>query len=93
MICTKCESNHFRSGVCMDCAQTNSDREAFIAKMMNAPEWSCPNEDGEGRCTEDSPCEDCCEHQDMDDAHCMDCGKDRTEDLSCAAYDRMKNRE
>ena len=36
-------------------------------------------------------CEECCEHGDMDDAQCMDCGADRTEYLSAMAYDRAKD--
>lgn len=38
-------------------------------------------------------CEHCCDHADMDDGHCLDCGADRTEDLMAAAYDRAKDRD
>ncbi len=33
-----------------------------------------------------------CEHYDMEDATCLDCGKDLTEKLMCDAYDRAKDR-
>lgn len=33
-----------------------------------------------------------CEHDDVDDFHCLDCGKDLTEDVMARAYDRMKDR-
>lgn len=44
-------------------------------------------------CTEDSPCELCCEHSDIeyDERCCLICGKDMTEDLASAAYDRYKD--
>lgn len=32
-----------------------------------------------------------CEHQDMEEGHCLDCGLDRTEELSALAYDRAKD--
>lgn len=32
-----------------------------------------------------------CEHTDVEDMHCLDCGADRTEDIMSAAYDRMKD--
>jgi len=38
----------------------------------------------------DNLCPKCCDHSDMEDAHCLDCGEDRTEDLMAAAYDRAK---
>lgn len=31
-----------------------------------------------------------CEHTDLDDGHCLDCGEDRTEWLAMAAYDAAK---
>lgn len=37
-------------------------------------------------------CQSCCEHGDMDDGHCLDCGKDRREDLMSDAYDYYKDR-
>lgn len=39
----------------------------------------------------DDYCEDCCEHGDMDEGYCLDCGADRTEELSALAYDRYKD--
>jgi hypothetical protein len=33
-----------------------------------------------------------CEHSDLEDAICLDCGKDLTEKLMCDAYDRAKDR-
>lgn len=39
-------------------------------------------------------CEQCCEH-DFDSSegyHCLSCGKDGTEEVMSAAYDRMKDR-
>lgn len=36
-------------------------------------------------------CQDCCEHGDTDCGHCLDCGKDCTEDMMAAAYDRAKD--
>lgn len=38
----------------------------------------------------DQPCEMCCEHWDKDNGHCLDCGKDCTEDMMAQAYDRAK---
>lgn len=38
-------------------------------------------------------CEDCCDHSDMDGTQCLDCGKDCTEDMAAAAYDRAKDRD
>ena len=38
-------------------------------------------------------CPDCCEHGDMDEGICLDCGEDRREDLAARAYDRMKDRD
>lgn len=32
-----------------------------------------------------------CEHADMDDGICLDCGADRTEELAARAYDRAKD--
>lgn len=32
-----------------------------------------------------------CDHTDMEDGHCLDCGADRTEELAAAAYDRAKD--
>jgi hypothetical protein len=32
-----------------------------------------------------------CDHHDMDDSICMDCGKDRTEELASLAFDRAKD--
>lgn len=39
------------------------------------------------------PCENCCEHGDVDgcDRMCLDCGKDMTESMAAAAYDRYKS--
>jgi hypothetical protein len=36
-------------------------------------------------------CQSCCDHLDMDEGYCLDCGKDRTEELSALAYDRAKD--
>lgn len=33
-----------------------------------------------------------CEHTDLDDAQCLDCGADLTETLASQAYDRAKDR-
>lgn len=38
----------------------------------------------------DELCKVCCDHQDVDDGHCLDCGDDRTEDMAAAAYDSAK---
>ncbi len=32
-----------------------------------------------------------CEHGDVEDFHCLDCGKDMTEDIMSKAYDRAKD--
>lgn len=39
-------------------------------------------------------CEKCCEHDDicLDERCCLICGKDMTEHLMAAAYDRAKDR-
>ena len=36
-------------------------------------------------------CEECCEHDDRHKTSCLGCGKDMTEDLFAAAYDRAKD--
>lgn len=33
-----------------------------------------------------------CEHSDMEEGYCLDCGLDRTEELASLAYDRAKDR-
>ncbi len=37
-------------------------------------------------------CEECCEHGDVDEGDCLDCGKDLREELSARAYDDAKGR-
>lgn len=37
-------------------------------------------------------CEDCCEHGDMEKGLCLDCGKNRSEELFADAVDRAKDR-
>lgn len=37
-------------------------------------------------------CQECCEHGDMDGGYCLDCGKDRTEELMSRAYDYYKDK-
>jgi len=39
----------------------------------------------------DGLCEKCCEHGDIDEGVCLDCGKDFTESMAAAAYDRWKS--
>lgn len=34
---------------------------------------------------EDEDCAECCEHDDHEDGHCLNCGKDVSEDLRNAA--------
>ena len=34
-----------------------------------------------------------CDHFDLEEGICLDCGLDRREDLMCAAYDRAKDRD
>lgn len=36
-------------------------------------------------------CLDDCQHTDMDDGHCLECGLDRTEELSSQDYDMAKD--
>lgn len=55
-----------------------------IPAEIGPREHNCKVDDG-------TLCEDCCEHGDMDDGQCLDCGADRTEDLMAAAYDRAKD--
>lgn len=38
-----------------------------------------------------SICPECCDHGDVDDCQCLDCGTDLTEELSTRAYDRAKD--
>lgn len=38
-------------------------------------------------------CQECCEHGDLEDLQCLDCGKDCTEDLMTRAYDLYKERK
>jgi len=33
-----------------------------------------------------------CDHYDIDDFTCLDCGKDMTEDMMAKAYDSVKDR-
>lgn len=35
---------------------------------------------------------DNCEHQDIDDFYCLDCGKDLTEEILSKGYDQAKDR-
>ncbi len=37
-------------------------------------------------CTEDEPCQSCCDHSDSDEYECLICGYDLTEDRMCAAH-------
>ena len=41
--------------------------------------------------SDDTVCESCCGHGDVctDERICLDCDKDMTENLMCAAYDRV----
>lgn len=36
-------------------------------------------------------CRSCCEHGDIDEGHCLECGGDFTEELMAAAYARAKD--
>lgn len=36
-------------------------------------------------------CFHCCDHQDLENMHCIDCGADRTEEIMSRAYDRAKD--
>lgn len=38
-------------------------------------------------------CEECCDHMDRDCGHCIECGKNCTEDMMAMAYDRSKDRD
>lgn len=70
---------------------TCPEKLKFVDKMMALPEWNCP--DGEETCTEEFPCEACCEHGDVEGGWCLDCDKDLTEDMGADAYDRAKDRD
>lgn len=37
-------------------------------------------------------CKQCCSHDDMEEAFCLICGEDLTEELSAKAYDAYKDR-
>lgn len=38
----------------------------------------------------DEWCEKCCEHRDLNNFHCIDCGADRTEHIMSREFDRAK---
>lgn len=61
---------------------------------MSNPDGSYQCSEGKIGCTEDNPCEDCCEHSDVcrDERICLICDKDMSEELSARAYDRYKDR-
>ncbi len=42
------------------------------------------------RCGEE-PCSDCCDHDEVEDGFCLNCGDDRSEWLMMAVYDRAKD--
>lgn len=46
---------------------------------------------GEETTCEREDCQKCCEHDDLDDAHCLICGLDLSEELGAAACDRWKD--
>ena len=41
----------------------------------------------------DLNCQQCCDHSDMDNGECLDCGADRTEDLMNAAHEQSEGME
>lgn len=58
--------------------------------LLRAKKETC-EECGEEIAVKGYSCQECCEHQDMDVGQCMDCGADRTEEMSAMAYDRAKD--
>lgn len=62
-------------------------------KNPHQSEAYCPDELRECGCPidGDEQCEECCEHGDMEDGQCLDCGADRTEELMAMAYDHAKD--
>lgn len=39
----------------------------------------------------DERCESCCDHDDIDETTCLECGADMTEQMMADAYDRAKD--
>lgn len=62
-------------------------KHEFPKLMTNAEQIKEEHECGK----DDEVCEECCEHDDMDDFYCCNCGKDCTEDIMARAYDRAKD--
>lgn len=44
-----------------------------------------------GKLCDDTECQDCCDHYDHDLNTCLQCGKNLTESLIVAAYDKAKS--
>lgn len=44
-----------------------------------------------GEKCEQEVCPKCCDHSDIDNFYCLNCGADRTEDMMSRAYDRAKD--
>lgn len=81
-----CECGSTKQATC-----TCKGLQALVEKAMSLPQWECCRDNE--HCTEDSPCESCCDHSDTDDYCCLDCGKELTEDRMCRAYDAWKDRD
>lgn len=75
--------------VCPNCVKTIDQRGTthFHACHEHTPKTSC-----EG--CEEEDCQFCCDHEpDADEGwHCLNCGKDCSEDVLAAAYDYAKGR-
>lgn len=53
-------------------------QEVSMTLRSMKPVAECP-------CNEDPECQECCPHDEHDHGICLSCGKDRTDDLVCAA--------
>lgn len=76
MTCPNCDDEKY----CEACFR----KEAALMKVEYDAGRLTPACDGSTDCG-DSGCQDCCPHDEHDHGICMDCGKDRTDDLVGAA--------
>lgn len=95
----RCEGSHYEmshahSGIHGDTIRCRPCWESFNRKNQEERDKNKP------KCLEcGAPayidlCEECCEHNDVDPDegyHCLDCGKDCSEDVFADAYDRAKD--
>lgn len=73
------------------CADCSDKRSAKFARERAEKRARATCEDCGVKTGGPDVCEGCCEHGDMDEGICLECGMDRREDLMAAAYYRAKD--